>query len=304
MLATTKQWSAAMSDTLPTATRVSDPGLRALYLQESRWQAWLDVEVALAKAQEELGIIPQGAAAAIGAAARLEKLDRNRIDEGLARTGHTLVPLVWELSRVTGDGDGLVVATLEKFHDLRLVVVAGGEILLGAQDVLPTGVAVEVPEAAAVRLEDRVLQFEYLEAVAVLRLRDGVVHHEAAAGEERVVPVGAGFVREAGVRGGSPATTAARSCRWRCTRRARARAQVRGGRCREEGRGRHSFNSLSRHWFPIGVRLTDGGPCSRSGKGHCARGERPYQEEAGSSPCVPTTSAQGQADTGMRCSNP
>ena len=28
-----------MSDTLPTATRVSDPGLRALYRQESRWQA-------------------------------------------------------------------------------------------------------------------------------------------------------------------------------------------------------------------------------------------------------------------------
>jgi 3-carboxy-cis,cis-muconate cycloisomerase len=74
-----------MSDTLPIATRVSDPGLRALYRQESRWQAWLDVEVALAKAQEELGIIPQGAAAAIGAAAQLEKLDRNRIDEGLAR---------------------------------------------------------------------------------------------------------------------------------------------------------------------------------------------------------------------------
>src|SRR5215470_1740426 len=95
-----------MSDTLPTATRVRDPGLRSLYRQESRWQVWLDVEVALAQTQEELGIIPQGAATAIGAAARLEKLDRNRIDEGLARTGHTLVPLVWELSRVTGEPHG------------------------------------------------------------------------------------------------------------------------------------------------------------------------------------------------------
>src|SRR5262245_62510075 len=95
-----RQWSATMPDTLPTATRVSDPGLRVLYRQESRWQAWLDVEVALAKAQEELGIIPQGVAAAIGAAARLEKLDRNRIDEGIARTGHTLVPIVWALLRV------------------------------------------------------------------------------------------------------------------------------------------------------------------------------------------------------------
>jgi 3-carboxy-cis,cis-muconate cycloisomerase len=95
-----------MSDELPTAARVSDPGIRALYRLENRWQAWLDVEAALAKAQEELGIIPQGAAAAIGRAAHLELLDRARIDEGFARTGHTIVPLVWELSRVTGEPHG------------------------------------------------------------------------------------------------------------------------------------------------------------------------------------------------------
>src|SRR5690242_172129 len=95
-----------MSDELPTAARVSDPGIRALYRLENRWQAWLDVEAGLAKAQEELGIIPTGAAEAIGGAAHLELLDRARIDEGLARTGHTIVPLVWELGRVTGEPHG------------------------------------------------------------------------------------------------------------------------------------------------------------------------------------------------------
>ena len=95
-----------MSDELPTAARVSDPGVRALYRLENRWQAWLDVEAALAKAQAELGIIPQPAADAITRAARLELLDRVRIDEGFARTGHTIVPLVWELSRVTGEPHG------------------------------------------------------------------------------------------------------------------------------------------------------------------------------------------------------
>src|ERR1700733_5685188 len=80
-----------MSDTLPTATRVADPGIRALYRLENRWQAWLDVEVALARSQAELGIIPAAAAEAMAAAARLEKLDRARIDEGFARTGHTIV---------------------------------------------------------------------------------------------------------------------------------------------------------------------------------------------------------------------
>ena len=95
-----------MSDTLPTATRVSDPGIRALYRLENRWQAWLDVEAALAKAQAELGIIPNEAAEAIARAARLELLDRARIDEGFARTGHTIVPLVWELGRVVGEPHG------------------------------------------------------------------------------------------------------------------------------------------------------------------------------------------------------
>src|SRR6201994_2545610 len=95
-----------MADELPTAARVSDPGIRALYRLENRWQAWLDVEAALAKAQEELGIIPKGAAEAIGRAARLELLDGARIDEGFARTGHTIVPLVWELSRIVGEPHG------------------------------------------------------------------------------------------------------------------------------------------------------------------------------------------------------
>src|SRR5256886_10372563 len=95
-----------MSDELPTAARVADPGLRALYRQENRWQAWLDVEAALARAQAELGIIPAGAAEAIAAAAHYEQLDRTRIDEGFARTGHTIVPLVWELSRIVGEKHG------------------------------------------------------------------------------------------------------------------------------------------------------------------------------------------------------
>jgi adenylosuccinate lyase len=95
-----------MSDELPTAARITDPGIRALYRLENRWQAWLDVEAALAKAQAELGIIPPDAADAIARAARLQLLERVRIDEGLARTGHTIVPLVWELSRIVGEPHG------------------------------------------------------------------------------------------------------------------------------------------------------------------------------------------------------
>ena len=37
-----------MADT-PTSARLPNPGIRDLFTQEARWQAWLDVEAALAE---------------------------------------------------------------------------------------------------------------------------------------------------------------------------------------------------------------------------------------------------------------
>ena len=88
----------------PTSFRVGDPGIRDIFGEASRIQAWLDVEVALAQAQAELGIIPEYAAEEIERKARFEYLDMDNIREGLARTGHPLVPMVWELDRIC-DGD-------------------------------------------------------------------------------------------------------------------------------------------------------------------------------------------------------
>ncbi|MBR0644488.1 class-II fumarase/aspartase family protein [Plastoroseomonas hellenica] len=95
-----------MSDDRSTAARMRDPGIRALYRLENRWQAWLDVEVALARAQADLGMIPREAVTPIARCAKLSLLDRARIDAAAARTAHTLVPLVWELARVVGDPAG------------------------------------------------------------------------------------------------------------------------------------------------------------------------------------------------------
>ena len=88
----------------PTSFRVGDPGIRDIFGEASRIQAWLDVEVALAQAQAELGVIPGYAAEEIERKARYEYLDMDNIREGLARTGHPLVPMVWELDRIC-DGD-------------------------------------------------------------------------------------------------------------------------------------------------------------------------------------------------------
>ena len=86
----------------PTAARVPDPGIRALFTREARWQAWLDVEAALARAEAELGMIPADAAVEIAQHCQLDLLSIENIEAGLAVTAHPLVPLIWELDRILG----------------------------------------------------------------------------------------------------------------------------------------------------------------------------------------------------------
>lgn len=94
---------------LATELRVADPGVRALFTRNARWQAWLDVEAALADAEADLGMIPRAAADEIARKAHLSLIDIARVDEGLRVTGHPLVPLIWELDRICeGDAGGFV----------------------------------------------------------------------------------------------------------------------------------------------------------------------------------------------------
>lgn len=89
-----------------TASRVPEAGIQEWFTIRARWQAWLNVESALASAQADLGMIPREAAEAIASACRLERLDLERVREGIARTSHPLMPLVVELSRVVGEPHG------------------------------------------------------------------------------------------------------------------------------------------------------------------------------------------------------
>ncbi|NND49885.1 MAG: adenylosuccinate lyase family protein [Rhizobiales bacterium] len=91
-------------DAEPTAYRITDPGIRALFSESARIQSWLDVEAALALAEAELGIIPEQAADEIARKAKFENLNLDNIHQGLATTGHPIVPTVWELDRVC-EGD-------------------------------------------------------------------------------------------------------------------------------------------------------------------------------------------------------
>jgi adenylosuccinate lyase len=125
-----------MVEDQPTALRIPDPGLRALFTRDARWQAWLDVEAALARAEAEIGMIPAEAAEEIVRKAKLELLDPERIIEGLRVTGHGLVPLIWDLDRVC-DGD------------------AGGYVHWGAttQNITQTGTVLQVRKAHSIILE-------------------------------------------------------------------------------------------------------------------------------------------------------
>jgi adenylosuccinate lyase len=120
----------------PTALRIADPGVRSLFTEAARWQSWLDVEVALAEAEAELGVIPDEAAAEIRRKAKVELLDRDAIVEGLRRTGHGLVPVIWELDRVC-EGD------------------AGGYVHWGAttQNITQTGLLLQVRRAHRIFLD-------------------------------------------------------------------------------------------------------------------------------------------------------
>ena len=77
-----------------------------IFEERSVFQSYLDVEVALAKAQAKIGVIPEWAADIITEKAHIENINMDAVHEGLLKTGHPLVPLIWELDRVCGEKAG------------------------------------------------------------------------------------------------------------------------------------------------------------------------------------------------------
>ncbi len=77
-----------------------------LFTEAATFQSYLEVESALATAQAVLGVIPKWAADTIATKAHLELMDLERVYEGLEKTGHPLVPLIWELDRICGPEAG------------------------------------------------------------------------------------------------------------------------------------------------------------------------------------------------------
>ena len=77
-----------------------------MFSEANLFQSYLDVEAALARAQASQGIIPTTAAEIISEKAKLELLNIQNVYDGLDKTGHPLVPLIWELDRICGEEAG------------------------------------------------------------------------------------------------------------------------------------------------------------------------------------------------------
>ena len=86
--------------------KTSEKTVQDMFTEEARFQSYLEVEAALARAQAKLGVIPSSAASIISEKANLSLLEMGNIHDGLAKTGHPLVPLIWELDRVCGPEAG------------------------------------------------------------------------------------------------------------------------------------------------------------------------------------------------------
>lgn len=76
----------------------TSPRMKEIFSDEARFQAWLDVEAALARAQARLGIIPEEAARKITKAAKVENIDVAAMTEDFKDNGFPIVPVVKQLN--------------------------------------------------------------------------------------------------------------------------------------------------------------------------------------------------------------
>jgi adenylosuccinate lyase len=91
---------ARLTDSVAYAHLWTTDETRALFDEAARWQRWLDILVALAAAQADLGLVPSSSADRIAELARVENLDLDFLAGETRRTGHSTLGLIRALQRV------------------------------------------------------------------------------------------------------------------------------------------------------------------------------------------------------------
>jgi adenylosuccinate lyase len=115
----------------------SSDEVRAIFSDRNRVQKWYDFEAALALDQAALGIIPREAAEEIAAKAKVENVDIEAIAAEIRRIKHPLVPALKAVQQLCKSGLG------EYIHFGPTT-----------QDVLDTGVVLQIRDAHAIYVRD------------------------------------------------------------------------------------------------------------------------------------------------------
>ena len=147
--------------------------MRAVWDDRALLQCWLDYEAALAKAEAAEGMIPHDAANEIGKKARATLFDLDELKDGIDRTVHPLVPVVWKLAALC-EGE------------------AGRYVHWGAttQDVMDTALAMQLRDAQAIL--DGALA-EVIDALAALSTRFRATPMAGRTHGQQALPITFGF---------------------------------------------------------------------------------------------------------------
>lgn len=95
-----------MIDSMLYRNSFSTPAMREIFDDIAIVQNILDFEACLAETQAELGIIPKEVAEEIRRKAKVENLNISRIEEGIMKKGHSLVPIIDEFQLICDNNYG------------------------------------------------------------------------------------------------------------------------------------------------------------------------------------------------------
>ncbi len=111
--------------------------MRAVFADDALIARYIEAEVALARAQARLGVVPKAAADAIEAAARSIKIDVEKLRHETEIVGYPILPLVHQLSEAAGEAGRYVHwgATTQDIMDTANVLQIRAALQIVARDL-------------------------------------------------------------------------------------------------------------------------------------------------------------------------
>src|SRR5450756_3125775 len=106
--------------------RYTLPEMGAIWTEEAKMRAWLDVEIAAVKAWHKLGKVPREAVAEIEAKA---DFDVARVAEIEATTNHDVIAFLTNVAEYVGDSSNCLLYTSDAADDLLCVDLGGRRII-------------------------------------------------------------------------------------------------------------------------------------------------------------------------------